>query len=189
MRLARQFHRLGPDRRVRVGDIAAGETRQDRVAVLRKEAAAQRDLDRVVDRFRNVGKQRRHFRLASQEIVRRQATAVVGGDDRTFGDGDQRVMRFIVFPRGKERLVGRDQRQFMADRRDRWSSPRPRGRSRRRAPVRHRGGRRKSASAPAGGFRQAAHDRIFIAVPIGPRGPPVRQISPSPCSASQPSVT
>ncbi len=48
--------------------------------------------------------------LALQEIVGRKSPPIVGGYDRTFGDGDQRVMGFVVFARGEERLVGGDQR-------------------------------------------------------------------------------
>ena len=80
-----------------------------------------RDLDRVVDRLRQIGEELRHLRLALQEIVRRQPAAVVVGDDRALGDGDQRVMRLVVVARREERLVGGDQRQFVRDRRDRSS--------------------------------------------------------------------
>ena len=113
MGLAAQFVGLGLQRHLIVGDIAAGKARQDRVAVLGIVGAAQRDLDGVVDRFRQIGEQPCHIGLAAQEIVRCQPAAVVGGDDRAFGNGDQRVMRVIVVAGGEERLIGGDQRQIM----------------------------------------------------------------------------
>ncbi len=113
MRLPREFGSLGPDHRLGVGDVAAGEARQDRGSALREERAPPRDLDRVLDRLRNIGEKRRHLALALQEIVRCQAAAVVDGDHRPFGDGDQRVVRLIVAGGGEKRLVGRHQRQFV----------------------------------------------------------------------------
>ena len=46
-------------------------------------------------------------------IVRRQPAAVVVGDHRAFGDGDQRVMRVVILARQEEGLVGGDQRQIV----------------------------------------------------------------------------
>ena len=54
------------------------------------------------------------------------------------------------------------------------------GHSRKPVPVRHRAGRRNSAfSASSRRFGEVAAGRSFSALPIGPRGPPVRQIRPS----------
>ena len=108
--LPAQFLHLGL-----LGIVArAGEARQDRRALLRIVGAAHGDLDGVVDRLRQVGEQHRHFGLALQVIVGRQPPAVVGGNHRALGDGDQRVMRVEIVARRKERLVGGDQRQFVA---------------------------------------------------------------------------
>ena len=109
-RLPGEFGRLCLFGRILVQGVAAGEARQDRAAVLRIVGTAQCDLDRVVDRFRQVGEQLCHVGLAAQEIVRRQPAPVIDGNDRAFGDGDQRVMRLIIVARGEERLVGGDQR-------------------------------------------------------------------------------
>ncbi len=114
MGLAGQFLRLCPHGGIRVGCVAGGEARQDRVAVLRIVGAAPGDLDRVVDRFGNIGEKSRHLGLALQEIVGREAAAVVGSDDRALGDGDQRVMRLVVVSRREKCLVGGDQRQVVA---------------------------------------------------------------------------
>ena len=52
--LARKFRRFRLLGRVLVGGVGAGEARQDRAAVLRIVGAAHGDLDRIVDRFRQV---------------------------------------------------------------------------------------------------------------------------------------
>ena len=91
-----QFLGLGHFSGFCIGHIGAGETWQDGLAVLRVIGAALRDLNRVVDRFRQVGEQPRHVGLALQIIVWRQPPALVRRDHRTLGDGDQRVMRFEI---------------------------------------------------------------------------------------------
>ena len=78
MRLAGQFVGFRFHRGIGIGDITAGKARQDRIAVLRIVGTAQRDLDRVVDRFRQVGEQPGHIGLAAQEI----APATAGGGCR-----------------------------------------------------------------------------------------------------------
>ena len=123
----------------------AGEARQDRLALLRIVRAAHGDLDGVVDRLGQVGKKRRHFRLALQVVVGRQPAAVVGRDHRAFGDGDQRVMRVEILAR-RERTPRWSRPAAVRDGRPvRSLPPRCGGPNRRRAPVRHRAGRRKSA--------------------------------------------
>ena len=109
--LAAQFERLGALGLLRIVR-SAGEARQDRPARLQHEGAAPGDLDRVVQRLRQVGKQRRHVLAAFQIMVRRQAEAAVVGHHGIVRDGHQRIMRVEFGRRRKERLVGRHQRQF-----------------------------------------------------------------------------
>ena len=49
------------------------EFRQDGIALLGTECAALRDLDRVLDRFRQIGELRRHFRRRFESMLARQA--------------------------------------------------------------------------------------------------------------------
>ena len=78
------------------------------------ERAALGDLDGVVDRLRNVGKQRRHLGARLEAMVGRELAAVGLGDQPAAGDAEQRVMRLVVVGAGEIRLVGRDQRQALA---------------------------------------------------------------------------
>ncbi len=111
-----RLHLLGLrlQRLFRIGGIGGGEARQDRRARLRIIGAPARDLDCVVDRFGKIGEKRDHLGLAAQMAVFRQPAAVVDGDNRSFGDRQQRVMRLVVVTLGKEGFVGGHQRQFMA---------------------------------------------------------------------------
>ena len=44
-------------------------------------------------------------------MLGREPAAIVLGDSASFGDADQRIMRFIVVAAREIRFVGRDQRQ------------------------------------------------------------------------------
>ena len=71
------------------------EFRQDRIALLRPEGAAARDLDRVLERFRQIGELRRHFGGGFEAMLARQAAAVVLADEGAVGDAEQRVVRLV----------------------------------------------------------------------------------------------
>ena len=49
-----------------------------------------------------------------KSMLRRQAAAVVVGDEPPFGDGEQRVVRLVILRRGEERLVRGDDGQAVA---------------------------------------------------------------------------
>ena len=100
-RLAAQFHHL-----------VVGEARQDGLALGHLEGAAARDLDRVFQRLRQVGEQRRHFLGRLQIMLRRQAApGFLLVDIGAFRDADHRVMRLIHLRLGKIDVVRGDQRQ------------------------------------------------------------------------------
>ena len=44
-------------------------------------------------------------------MLGRELAAIGLGDQAALGDADQRIMRLVVLAAGKQRLVGRDQRQ------------------------------------------------------------------------------
>ena len=87
--------------------------RQDRLAGQRPVGAAQRDLDAVVERLLEIGEQGAHFGAGLEAMLRRQAAAVGGADQRAFGDAQQRVLRLVVGGGGEIGLVGGDQRQAL----------------------------------------------------------------------------
>ncbi len=72
---------------------AWNEARQDRLARTRPERAALGDLDRVLNRLRQIGEQRRHFALRLEVMIGREATPVVFGDVAPFRDAQKRVVR------------------------------------------------------------------------------------------------
>ena len=108
--LALQFGRLGLFGLLRVC-IGTGKARQDGVALQRPVMAAQRNLDGVLHRLRQIGKQLDHLLPGLEIMLRRQPPPFLVRDHPAFGNGDQRVMGFIVLALGEERLVGGDQRQ------------------------------------------------------------------------------
>ncbi len=69
------------------------------------------DLDSIFNRFRQIGKQRRHFVRAFEIMFRRQPHAVVCGHHNAFRDTAQRIMGLEIVPGRKKRLVGGHQRQ------------------------------------------------------------------------------
>ena len=158
----------------------SGEARQDRLARQRPEGAAQRDLDAVVERLRQIGEQRAHFGAGLEAMLGRQAAAVGGADQRAFGDAQQRVVRLVIVGGGEIGLVGGDQRQARAHRRDRSAPARRGARSPGRgAAIRHRAGRRTAARAASAALRASSGRPSASARSIGPAGPPVSAIRPS----------
>ena len=89
---------------------AARKSRQDRRLRARPKRAALGDLDGRGKRFRQVGEQRGHFGAALEPVLRRQLTPLCVGDEPAFGDAQQGVVGFVILARGKERLVGGDER-------------------------------------------------------------------------------
>ena len=96
---------------VDLGAVRRAEMGQDRLAGQRPVAAAQGDLDAVVDRLLEVGEQRPHLGAGLEAMVGGQAAALAGAQQRALGDGEQRVLRLVVGGGGEKRLVGRHQRQ------------------------------------------------------------------------------
>ena len=94
--------------------VSVGEARQDGVARPDAIGAAHGDLDGVLDRLGNVGEERRHFLLALEIMLGRQAAAILGDQHLALGDADQRVMRGVIIRLCEIGLVGRDQRHFEA---------------------------------------------------------------------------
>ena len=154
---------LQPGLRLRahfVGGRKAGfghELRQDGIALLGPEGAAARDLDRVLDGFRKIGKERRHFVGALEAMFRRQTPAVFHIEKRAVGDAEQRVMRLIHVLAPEMHIIGRDQRQALGIGEDRSVSPRRRLRwEARAAAARHRAGRRTPPRAGPEPLRRLA---------------------------------
>ena len=85
---------------------------QDRLLLARLEGAASRDLHRVLDRFRQVGELRRHFRCRLETVLARQAAAVVLADKGAVGDAQQRIMGVIHVGLAEMHVVGRDDGQL-----------------------------------------------------------------------------
>ncbi len=88
-----------------------GKARQDGLARQRPKAAAHRNFDAGLRRLGEVGEQRRHLGAGLEPVLRRQPAAVGGGDERAFGDAEQRVVRLIVGAGGEIGFVGRHQRR------------------------------------------------------------------------------
>ena len=103
-RLTAQFRAL-----IAVARVA----RQDRLGDARAERAAPRDLDRVLHRFRQVRKQRDHFRARLETMLDRHLPPLAVGDEPPFGDRQQRVMRLVIAARREIALIGRNQRQVL----------------------------------------------------------------------------
>ena len=109
--LTAQLRRFLADR---IGAAGADrKARQDRLARHRPERTTLGDLDGGSQRFRNVGKQDRHFGAGLEAVVGRQLFAIGLGDQAAAGDTQQRIVRLVIVGAGKIRLVGRDQRQAL----------------------------------------------------------------------------
>ncbi len=86
------------------------EFRQDGIALLGKECAAPGDLDRVFDRFGQIGELRGHFRGRFEPVFAGETPAILLRHECAVGDAEQRIMRFIHIGAAEMHIVGRDQR-------------------------------------------------------------------------------
>ena len=87
------------------------EARQDGLAGARPVGAAHRNLDGRLERVGQVAKQLGHLGPGLEGVARGQAPALVVGDEPTFGDGQQRVVRLVILGLGEVGLVRRHQRE------------------------------------------------------------------------------
>ena len=92
--------------------VIVGKARQDGIARLHAVGAAQGDLDGVLDRFRHVGEQGRHFLLALEIMLGCQPATLLGDQHFALGDADQCVMGRVVVRLGKVGFVGGNKRHF-----------------------------------------------------------------------------
>ena len=90
-----------------------GEARQDRLARARAERAALRDLDGRGERLGQIGEQRRHLGARLEIVLGRELAPLGFGDEASFGNANQRVVRLVVVGRREQRLIGGDQRNAM----------------------------------------------------------------------------
>jgi hypothetical protein len=112
-RLATQFIGFGGHRFLVADALGGREARQDRLAIFRVVGTAPRDLDGVLDRLGQIGKECDHLGFWLQPVIGSQLPAVVDRQKRALRDGDQGVMCLEIVGLEKERLVGRDQRNEM----------------------------------------------------------------------------
>ena len=90
------------------------EIRQDGFAGLHARGAAHGDLDARLQRVRQIREQLHHLLARLEMMLRRQAAAVVVGDDLPLRDRQQRVMRLVILRRREEGLVGGHDGQAIA---------------------------------------------------------------------------
>ena len=89
-----------------------GEARQDRLHRARAIGAASGNLDRIGQRLRQVGEQRRHLGARAEAVFGRQLAPVALCHEAALGDADQGIMRLIVVLCSEEGLIGCHQWQF-----------------------------------------------------------------------------
>ena len=89
---------------------AGNEARQDRLARDRAKGAALGDLDRVLDGFRQIGKQSRHLALWLEIMLGREPAPVVFRDVASFRDAEKRVVGFENIALFEIGFVGGDER-------------------------------------------------------------------------------
>jgi hypothetical protein len=166
------------------------EFRQDRIALLGPEGAALGDLDRVLDRFGQIGELRRHLGRRFETMLARQPPAILLRDEGAVGDAEQRVMRLVHVGAAEMHIVGGDQRQvFGIGEIDQLSSAaRSSGRPWRcKLDIEPVAEHRLAAGRAVrrGGVRLAFDDQAVERPP----GPPVSAINPSACAASAAALT
>jgi hypothetical protein len=89
--------------------------RQHALAEAQREAAAARDLDRVLERLRQVGEQLRHLGRAAQVLLRRVLAGPRRvGQQRAVVDADARLVRLEIRGREEPHVVGRHHRHGVA---------------------------------------------------------------------------
>ncbi len=103
-------HQFGGFRSQRVVPLAAGEERQDRIALRHCKRTALGDDERVGERFRQIGKQQRHLGGGFQVMVRRQFAAVLLEDFSPLRDAQKHIVGFVILRFGEIGFVGGDQR-------------------------------------------------------------------------------
>ena len=145
----RAARRNSAPRRLRAVVAADGEARQDRRpgCVGRK---AQRSAISIVAASASgrSANSSRHFGAALEAMLGRELAALAVGNELALGDAEQRVVGLVILARGKERLVGGDQRNTAAVSRARSRPARRRARPPcRGAAIRYRGGRRTGAAS------------------------------------------
>ena len=95
-------------------DLVIGKFGQDRRAGAGAEGTAFGDLDRIGNRFRQIGEQAGHFLLRFEVMFRRQAAACfLLIDIGPIGNTDQRVMGVIHVGADKMHVIGRHQWQIL----------------------------------------------------------------------------
>ena len=95
-----------------LGDLVIGEFWQDRIPPIGHKGTALRDLDRVFQSFRQIGKQHRHFLRRLEVMLRRQAAArFLLIHICPLRDADHRVMGLIHLRLGEIDVVGGNQGQ------------------------------------------------------------------------------
>lgn len=70
------------------------------------------DLQRVGDGLRAIGETLAHFLLAGKGMARRQPAAIIFGNQPAFGDGEQRIVRFVILFAREKILIGGNQWQI-----------------------------------------------------------------------------
>ena len=115
-RLPRRPPRGSPSRRsVKRGRIGLPRARP--------VGAAHRDLDRVLERFRQVGEELAPSRRGVlKSCSRREPPALGVGDEPPFGDGEQRVMRLVILAAWRRTARWSPRAAGRGDRRDRCRS-------------------------------------------------------------------
>ena len=92
-------------------DLVIRELRQDRITAIRHKGTALGDLDRVLDGFGQISKQRHHLGLRFEVMLRGQPAAfVLLIDIGPIRDTDQRVMGLVHIGLGEIDVIRRDQR-------------------------------------------------------------------------------
>jgi len=92
--------------------LVLGETRQDRIAPIRPEGTAARDLHSVFQCFGQIGEKCCHLLLRLETMLRRQAAARRALIDiGPLGHAQERIMRLIHTRIGEMHIVGGNQRQ------------------------------------------------------------------------------
>ena len=89
----------------------AAEARQHRLRHARTKAATQRDLDRIPQGLGQIGEDPHHLGARLEPVLGRDVAPLIVGDEPPIGDGEQRVMRFVIVAQGEKGLVRGDDRQ------------------------------------------------------------------------------
>ena len=91
--------------------ITFGKSRQNGLVFGRPESAALGNLDRVLKRLRQIGKQRHHFFGGFQPVVWRKPAPVFFIEVAPLGNANERIMGAIIVFGSKIGLIGCHKRQ------------------------------------------------------------------------------